>query len=154
MLIEKKLESSRTRKWWRPLWLGALCATSAVALASAFTTSTLHAAAPAGRYTIISGNVTDNQTGLIWQQMAVDVAQMNPIQYCTGYASGAGFRLPTVKEMETLVDESTGSLDATAFPSPQPAATTLFQAADGYVAGTGFSYVGSGPGAARVRCVK
>jgi len=80
--------------------------------------------APAGRYTIPGdGTVYDTATTLTWQR----AANMTGMQwgsagpYCSGLTSpaGGGWRLPTVKELTTLLDYSRpGSpfIDPVAFP--------------------------------------
>ena len=79
---------------------------------------------PATRYTIASGVVTDTVTGLVWQQQAPTstYTQSEGSAYCSTLSLGGfnfGWRLPTIKELATLVDYSVpqGSLmmDATAF---------------------------------------
>jgi hypothetical protein len=88
----------------------------------------IRAAAPAGRYTISSGTVRDTKTGLTWQQ-SPDTAMYNSVSigtHCSSQGlSGAGWRLPTYKELVTLVDYSVAApgptIDATAFPATQPA---------------------------------
>jgi hypothetical protein len=58
------------------------------------------------------GTVTDNVTGLVWEQpiSAISLAQAGAISYCTGM--GTGWRLPTVLELASLVDLTV------AFPGP------------------------------------
>jgi hypothetical protein len=80
--------------------------------------------APAGRYTIPGdGTVYDTATTLTWQQAAnttrMTWASAGP--YCAGLTgpAGGGWRLPTVKELTTLLDYSRpGSpfIDPVAFP--------------------------------------
>jgi hypothetical protein len=103
------------------LALGAACALALPA-------SSARANAPAGRYAIAGGTVTDTATKLVWQQ-AVDPAQYTWAQaqsYCAGLAlAGGGWRVPSVKELMTLVDFSVAlpapAIDATAFPGmPSP----------------------------------
>lgn len=70
--------------------------------------SQVSAKAPKGRYTIANGEATDNKTGLVWRQAlnpgAFAFADINPI--CTSLQNGP-WRVPTVKELATIVDEST-----------------------------------------------
>ncbi len=86
------------------------------------------ASAPAGRYTIANGTVTDTKTGLVWQQTIS--AQQYPWQsstattapaYCAGLSlNGAqGWRVPSLKELMTIVDltQKTPAIDSSAFPS-------------------------------------
>ena len=104
------------------------------------------ATAPAGRYTIGSGTVKDNKTGLTWQRLAAvpttTYTWANAKSYCP--TLGNGWRLPTVTELMTLVDFSTAAgtlrIDTAAFPdtatglvyywssSPYVADTTLARA--------------------------
>ncbi|MEI6806687.1 MAG: DUF1566 domain-containing protein [Myxococcaceae bacterium] len=79
---------------------------------------------PAERYTVASSVVTDTVTGLIWQQHAPasTYTQSEGVAYCTNLNLGgfsSGWRLPTIKELATLVDYSVPQyslmMDATAF---------------------------------------
>lgn len=84
-------------------------------------------AAPSGRYTIAGTTVVDNKTKLTWQRSTSPSALLREESkaYC-GAAStlaelgGKGWRLPTAKELMTLVDFSVPTpgptIDATAFP--------------------------------------
>ena len=63
--------------------------------------------APVGQYTASMGMVTDNKTGLMWQQTKAPepLNWDNAKTYCTNLnLNGLGWRLPTVKELLTLVD--------------------------------------------------
>lgn len=61
--------------------------------------------APAGRYLVAAGVVTDSKTTLSWQQAPLSVSQsQNVTDPCP--ALGNGWRLPTLKELLTLVDET------------------------------------------------
>jgi hypothetical protein len=85
----------------------------------------VQADAPPDRYMINTGQalVTDLRTGLIWQQPA------NAMQYtwdaantyCEGLSVGGmtGFRIPTLKELMTLVDPARvrPAIDTKAFPN-------------------------------------
>jgi len=82
------------------------------------------AAAPAGHFTDLGdGTVRDNLTGLVWQQGVSPGVQSQAasITYCSTLTvpSGGGWRLPTVAELQTLVDESVSSpaIDTVYFPS-------------------------------------
>ncbi len=100
-------------------WLLAVLALAAVA-----STGVANAAVPAGRYTYPApGTVYDTKTKLTWQQTAPSATYSwtQALTYCAGVGKtlgGAGWRLPTVKELQTLVDESRSSpsIDPTAFP--------------------------------------
>ena len=82
------------------------------------------ATAPAGRYTYpATGTVYDTKTKLTWQQKAPSAtyAWAGAKTYCAGVGAtlgGTGWRLPTMKELQTIVDESRSkpSIDPTAFP--------------------------------------
>ncbi|MYW70398.1 DUF1566 domain-containing protein [Streptomyces sp. SID8379] len=72
-------------------------------------------------YRTVSGQVTDPATGLTWQR-ATAPGTLTPHAadaYCTGLTlGGRAWRLPTVKELATLVDDGRVSpaIDRTAFP--------------------------------------
>lgn len=126
--------------------------------------------APAGRYTVSGGVVTDNVTGRKWQQA---VLSQNPTltwtvgtSYCDNLSLGgsSAWRLPTVKELQSIIDETKvyPSIDATAFPDAQYAFWSATTAADDATKAwmvdysLGFNYPGTktngnGP---RVRCVR
>jgi hypothetical protein len=87
------------------------------------------ACAPAGgaHYTVANGTVTDNWTQLTWEQatppgtFTVDQAA----SHCAALSlAGAKWRLPSVKELVTLVDvtQSAPMIDPTAFPNTSPVA--------------------------------
>jgi len=82
------------------------------------------ASAPAGRYRVANGAVYDTKTKLTWQQSipASTYAQSDAANYCAALGlNGAMWRLPTGKELITLVDVSVAypgpTLDSTAFPA-------------------------------------
>jgi uncharacterized protein DUF1566 len=67
------------------------------------------AAAPAGRYMVSAGTVYDTKTKLTWQQTVSPATyQWNAADnYCYGLGSalpGTGWRVPTIKELQTIVD--------------------------------------------------
>ncbi len=86
--------------------------------------SNARANAPPGRYSIANGTVTDTATKLVWQQ-AVDPGTYTwagAKSYCAGLSlAGGGWRVPSMKELMTLVDFSVGppgpTIDAAAFPN-------------------------------------
>jgi hypothetical protein len=82
------------------------------------------AVAPRGHFTDLGDRtVRDNLTGLVWQQ---DVSpstqnQTASILYCsTLTTAGGGWRLPTILELRSIVDESVPypgpAIDTTVFP--------------------------------------
>ena len=86
-------------------------------------TASADASAPAGRYTAAGGTVYDTKTKLTWQQTApsTDYTWTDAKTSCAGAGAslgGAGWRLPTIKELQTIVDDSRSnpSIDPTAFP--------------------------------------
>lgn len=66
----------------------------------------------------------DVTTGLTWQQGSSPQGMIwsDAVSYCTGLAGG--FRLPSIKEMQTIVDYTVAApgptIDATVFPLPVP----------------------------------
>ena len=86
------------------------------------------AAAPSGRYTVTGETVYDPRTKLTWQRSTPttmygsDDARATCASAAVAAAlGGAGWRLPTVKELSTLVDYSVPppgpTIDAAAFPN-------------------------------------
>jgi Protein of unknown function (DUF1566) len=93
-----------------------------VALATVAFTTSADANAPAGRYTTSGGTVYDTKTKLTWQQAVPPgtYTWAGAKTYCAGLnLGGTGWRLPTAKELQTIVDDSETSpaIDTTAFPS-------------------------------------
>jgi hypothetical protein len=81
------------------------------------------ASAPAGRYRIANGTVYDTKTRLTWQQSisASTYVQADAASYCAMLSlNGGTWRLPTGKELITLVDVSVvypgPTLDSKTFP--------------------------------------
>jgi hypothetical protein len=79
---------------------------------------------PAGHFTDVGdGTVRDNLTGLVWQQgfSPSGQSQAASATYCSTLTvpSGGGWRLPTVAELQTLVDETAASpsIASAYFPS-------------------------------------
>jgi formylglycine-generating enzyme required for sulfatase activity len=94
----------------------------AVAVVSVVLSTSAEANAPAGRYTMTGGTVFDTKTKLTWQQTApaATYAWAPAKTYCqTLSLAGTGWRLPTRKELQTIVDysQSNPSIDPTAFPA-------------------------------------
>jgi hypothetical protein len=85
------------------------------------------ASAPAGRYTIANGTVYDTKTKLTWQQgiSATTYTQADASTYCSALPlNGVKWRLPTMRELTTIVDLSVAppgpTIDSAAFPgTPQ-----------------------------------
>jgi hypothetical protein len=98
--------------------IGAVLAGVGVAMAP----QVLRADAPAGRYRAMGPSVVDTLTGLEWQ-VTVPAATLDwsdAALYCTSLAlNGNGWRLPSITEAATLIDDNRASpaLDPTAFPS-------------------------------------
>jgi hypothetical protein len=131
------------------------------------TSSAGEGGAPPGRYAVrADGTVDDRRTQLTWQRVAdpVDRTQADAIAHCAQLAlAGAGWRLPTISELLTLVDPTrTGpSIDALAFPGTPP---EVFWTATGHATVPAeawniyflYGYSGSTDRAmtARARCVR
>ena len=110
-----------TMKRVRTTWLETV-ATCGVLLVSM---ATAQGAAPPGRYSISAGTVYDTKTRLTWQQTVTPTtyAFADAVNYCAALGAtlgGAGWRVPTIKELQTIVDYSQARapwLDSTAFPA-------------------------------------
>jgi len=124
------------------------------------------ASAPAGRFTASVGVVHDSKTGLNWQQAVstTTYAYAKALTYCSGNVAalpGSGWRLPEIKELQALVDDSVPSpgptIDASAFPST-PAEFFWSSTPDGagFAFGVDFSIgsTGTNTGPDVVRCVR
>ena len=80
-------------------------------------------ALPGARYQVAGETVRDTGTGLVWQRAAApghfSFADAN--QHCADLVLGdsADWRLPSLTELETLVDDTlvNPAIDATAFPN-------------------------------------
>jgi hypothetical protein len=76
---------------------------------------------PTNRFVVISGGlVHDTLTDLVWQQQAstTTMSLTDAQTYCS--SAGSGFRLPTLKELQSIVDHTVTSgppIDQTAFPN-------------------------------------
>lgn len=115
---------------------------SAIAIATIINLPTLaEASAPAGRYVVTSGGtnkgtVYDTKTKLTWQQaVQSNYTWSGAKTYCAGVGStlgGSGWRLPTIKELYTIVEFSLSDLpriDASAFPGTPADAADYFWSA-------------------------
>jgi hypothetical protein len=141
------------------------------------------AAAPSGRYTVTNGTVYDTKTKLTWQQAAPagtsygwgSSATAGTAQnYCASLSlNGTGWRVPTLRELVTLVDYSqaggsTAMIDPTSFPSaaatcawtttavviPSPPPVGWQPQGWQVCFGTGRPGIGAQPPSAGVRCVR
>lgn len=77
--------------------------------------------APIGRYTASANVVVDNRTRLTWQRQVPSETfnHAAATSYCKGLLlEGGGWRLPTVLELQYLVDDTreNPAIDPTAFP--------------------------------------
>jgi hypothetical protein len=83
--------------------------------------------APPGHYVVLATTVTDTKTKLIWQRATSATAVALPTAQTVCSGLGAGWRIPTLKELATLVDVTVSppgpTLDQVAFPGT-PAAFT------------------------------
>ena len=127
-------------------------------------------AAPAGRYVVNAETVLDTKTGLRWQRTVPGATYTwaNAQTYCQGLNLGgytSGWRVPSTKELQSLVDRRVSSplpkIDETAFPStPQTVFWSSSQLAGGtsyawWVAfNTGVSWYYAVTSSYRVRCVR
>jgi len=74
-----------------------------------FIASLSSADAPPGRYTVAANTVTDTKTGLVWQRVddGNTYAWAAAGTHCTALSlDGNGWRLPTEKELQTIVDDT------------------------------------------------
>ena len=123
----------------------------ALALALLAPAAAARANAPAGQYTVSSSTVVDNRTHLTWYKtVGANLNHDNAVNYCG--LLGAGWRLPSVKELQTLIDDSQPSpprLDTTAFPgapstgfystsTTYPGDATLYYYVNFYTGNTGY----------------
>lgn len=79
------------------------------------------AAAPPGHFDIVGDTVEDTATKLTWQRHVPEgkYTRTGGAEYCAELRlRGEGWRLPTVKELQTLIDESRArpAIDERAFP--------------------------------------
>jgi hypothetical protein len=82
-----------------------------------------YAVEPANHYTVEGGQVTDNYTGLVWQQGRSPslMAWEDADDYCANLDLGgqSGWRVPTLNELATTVNEAKvgGAIVDSAFPN-------------------------------------
>jgi len=143
-----------------------LCALAAAVLAGIVIPAPhAQADAPPCRYDISADTVLDNDTGLTWQR-AVDASIYTHSQatsYCAGLIlADNGWRLPSIQELQTIVDESrvNPAIDQVAFPSTP---SSYFWSSSLYAGGPGFAWLVNFNGGIdavdvddpfRVRCVR
>jgi hypothetical protein len=98
----------------------------AFAVVSVALSTSVEANAPAGRYAATGGMVIDTKTKLTWQQTAAvgTYAWAAAKTYCQALSlGGAHWRLPTMKELQSIVDYSQSGapfVDPSAFPATPP----------------------------------
>jgi hypothetical protein len=82
-------------------------------------------AASSSRFVVNGELVTDTNTGLVWEGSpnTTPMSLSSAANYCVEFV-GSGFRLPTMKELQTVVDRSRSSpaVNMTYFPTVQPIA--------------------------------
>jgi hypothetical protein len=97
---------------------------------------------PPNHYAISNGEVTDNYTGLIWQETysSATMAWSQAAGYCSSLSlDGQTWRVPSLNELATLVDEArvAPAINRTAFPNTVYCGSgTWFWASEAY-AGNG-----------------
>jgi hypothetical protein len=105
-----------------------LVAAVAIAASVAVGVSLSRADAPPGRYTVTSSSVFDTVTGLTWERVPANTTYTigEARTYCTDLYTpdSSNWRMPSMKELQTLVDETRANpmIDLTAFPGA-PSAT-------------------------------
>jgi hypothetical protein len=156
---------------------------AALLVAATLRSPSARATVPAGRFVDQGdGTVRDAETGLVWQRVSppltVFTSAEDAIAYCASGADlpGAGWRLPSVKELATLYDPTSGDEHLprdvfpwpTALPADDPDATRYFtstrceQKTGGCYTGSPNwltvefrrSVIGTGAGRAYARCVR
>ena len=106
--------------------IGLVSAVCLVSTLAGITARPARAAAPRGRYTIAADTVYDSKTRLTWERSVPDTpsdlegARAHCASAAVAALGGSGWRLPTGKELLTLVDYSVAppgpTIDAAAFP--------------------------------------
>lgn len=145
----------------------ALCTVCVASLATP-----TEAQVPAGRYTTNGGTVRDGKTNLTWQKVAPADPSTWALarSYCAGVGAslgGTGWRVPTFKELLTIVDDSgvSPAIDAATFGAASADSPSSFWSASpvsgpaGYAwtvdfAGGGISFSRAVAETASVRCVR
>jgi hypothetical protein len=163
------MKPKRLRGFGPPSWrhVVTLAVVATVAFAAGLSMRA-RAKAPSGRYKMLNGAVTDTKTGLVWEAATTGVNAGEAKTHCAGLTStlgGVGWRIPTIKELESLVDETVTSgaaidpvfLDAPSqwFESSTPSTTA--PTTDGWYldAGTGVTHIFTRTSlSAYARCVR
>ncbi|HEY3354654.1 MAG TPA: DUF1566 domain-containing protein [Polyangia bacterium] len=127
--------------------------------------------APAGRYQVTADTVFDTTTRLTWQRALIwrntGYSYPEAWHYCAGLdLEGGGWRLPTVKELQTIVDERAHdpAIDPAAFPGTLPG-TACWSSSGNVAQGTplwpwlvdftdGHAFTDGGVVGASMRCVR
>lgn len=122
--------------------------------------------APQGRYTISNGIVYDTKTKLFWEQVVSPATfdWTGAKTYCAMLNhDGMGWRLPSMKELQTIVDEKRygAAIDPTAFPNTPSeqfwtsSASAIYSSWAWYVAfNDGKTYHDGQASTYRARCVR
>lgn len=121
--------------------------------------------APAGRYTMSNGVVTDTKTMLDWEQASAETMRTwtDANAYCTNL--GTKWRLPSMKELQTLVDRKrlSPALDTKFFPIADMMPTVFWTSSERKGTAdnvwtidfsTGFTDTSAKTDTRRVRCVR
>ena len=142
---------------------------AALAGAGLLRTDAVGADAPPGRYTLDANTaiVTDNETGLHWQQTSLaTLTWSDAVTYCANLDQGGkGWRLPAVAELGTLVDDRRlDSNGADPIFLPQPVGDEYWSSSPmlAYANAVwvvnfyqrGYQYEGNPASAKHVRCVR
>jgi hypothetical protein len=123
---------------------------------------------PTNRFVMVSGGLThDTLTDLMWQQQAstTTMSQADAQTYCL--SAGSGFRLPTLKELLSIVDHTVTSgapINQTAFPNTPTEGFWSSPPCDGspcpewgvsFITGSGSTFFDDGTSLTlKVRCVR
>jgi hypothetical protein len=129
----------------------------AAAIVVALVTRSAAANAPVGHYSIADAIVLDTKTTLSWQRTVPTTPSSwaDAKAYCASLGQGASpertdWRLPTVKELQTLIDRSRAaapSIDPSAFPGTPSAffwSSTPLAGSPSYVWSVNFASGGTG----------
>ena len=115
-------------------WCGLLlCCWATLVISTLYTVQADTLPSASGSYADLGGGVIkDNATGLVWQQDTAPgtYTWQQAIEYCENLILGGydDWRLPTIKELSTLVDSGVSlssqnynpTIDATFFPDTRP----------------------------------